>query len=175
MGDYFVFFMFAQLYGMITGTVAVSTSPWSIAGYKMYITVQFILVTATFVYPFFDPICSVSGIIAWVIYCVFMYLCFFSQMFDLRGRVIDTDQIYECKLFAKSDKENESVYFGEIKPWKDTITVMLISTKEYHKGDIVKVIYKERNFQRINVRKKNEEKQRYETVSVVFRVVPADD
>lgn len=175
MGNYFIFVIFLQVYGMITAVSLASKSPISIVGYKTAMIVQFVLVTATFVYPVFDPLHSVGGIIAWVMYCASMYILLFFQVDSLRAHIIDTNKIYDCKLWGKSEEGNECVYFGEIKPWKDTITVMLINAKECHKGDIVKVIYKEGDFQRVNVRKKNEEKQKYEKVSVLFRVVPADD
>ena len=160
---------------MITCIAIASKSPWSIVGYKIAMAGQFILVTASFFYPFFDPIHSVCGIIAWVVYCVWMCFCLHSQIFCLRGHVLDTNQIYDCKIWGKLEENNVCVYFGEIKPWKDTINVMLINTRERHKGDVVKVVYEEGDFKGVKVRKKNEEDQRYETVSVIFRVVPAGD
>ena len=175
MGDHFAFFLLAWLYSMLTGTALASKSPWSITGYKITMVVQFVLVTASFFYPFFDPIHSVGGIVAWVVYCVWMYLLLFSQVFGLRGHILEINQIYDCKIWGKLEENNVCVYLGEIKPWKDTINVALISTKEHHKGDVVKAVYEEENFEELKVRKKNEEEQRYETVSVIFRVVPTDD
>ena len=175
MGDYFAFFIFLQMYGMITAVSLASKSPISIVGYKTAMIVQFVLVTATFVYPVFDPLHSVGGIIAWVMYCASMYILLFFQVSSLRAHIIDTNQIYDCKIWGKLEENNVCVYFGEIKPWKDTINVMLINTKERHKGDVVKVVYEAGDFKELKVRKKNEEEQRYETVSVIFRVVPTDD
>ena len=176
MNNYLVFFLVGMLYTQISVLLSTMTSPRSAFGVYFQLCSQFILLAIVCLTPIWWPINTVTGWVAWCLFCLLMYFCLALQIGGAFDCVIKKDKIYDCLIINKyALPDGTKFVLGQIKEGGFVTKVVIMGTMAEKKGSAISVVYKKHFQPQMEVKVFDEETKKFVKRAFSICVIKVDE